>query len=72
MVDLRTDFEKKREERQNRICDLYSQLHELHEAQPELAPHRIMTAVAKSQAMTTQGVRDILIRRGLYTPASAN
>ena len=69
MVDLRTDFEKKREERQNRVCDLYSQLHE---AQPELAPHRIMTAVAKSQAMTTQGVRDILIRRGIYTPASAN
>jgi len=69
MVDLRTEFEKKRDARQDRVCDLYTQLHE---ACPDQAPHRIMTAVAKSQSMTMQGVRDILIRRGLYTPANAN
>lgn len=63
MVDLRTNVEKRREERNQRICNCYVKyISEM----PSVAPHRIFGAIANSEGMTRQGVKEVLIRYGLY------
>lgn len=64
-VDLRTPSEKAREERHERIVQMYLSLIS---EQPEVAPHRIFLAIANKFEMTSMGVKRIVERAGLYQP----
>lgn len=62
-VDLRTPSEKAREEKHERIVNMFLSLSN---EQPDAAPHRIFLAIANKFDMTSMGVKRIVERAGLY------
>ena len=67
MTDLRTENEKRREAKFNRICNRYLAM----VSSPEYArysPSRLMTGIANEEGCTMQNVKNILIQMGVYTP----
>lgn len=64
-MDLRTPYQRALQERQREVCSQYS---ELRKNNPGTSAFRLMTAVAQLNGMTYQGVRNILLNAGLYTP----
>ena len=67
MVDLRTPAEIAREQKHHRICSQYLALSN---KMPEASANRIFTHIAQAESMTAQGVKTILIQRGLYQTKS--
>lgn len=68
MVDLRTDFQKARDARAEKVVVLYKRL--LDEA-PDSSPHAKMNYIIEElnkegEYITLVGVKGILIRNGLY------
>lgn len=59
-----TQTERKRQETHNRICRAYLDYSNKY---PETAPHRIFLTIAEEFGMTIPGVRNIIIKAGLYT-----
>ena len=64
MTDLRTPIEKKRDEKHQRICQMFL---DLSNRQPNVAPHRIFGVIAQEVGMTVPGVKHIIVKNGLYT-----
>lgn len=62
-VDLRTPSEKARDEKHERIVQMFLTLSN---EQPTAAPHRIFHAIARQFGMTIMGVRGIVERAGMY------
>ena len=62
-VDLRTPSEKARDEKHERIVNMFLSLSN---EQPDAAPHRIFLAIANKFEMTSMGVKRIVERAGLY------
>lgn len=67
MMDTRTDYQKRTAERHDRVVDDYRRV------MPDAkSPNRAMVVVASLHGMTRDGVRKILIERGVYTPRPKN
>lgn len=65
-IDIRTDTEKAREARHRAIRNDYlTMANEM----PGTAPNRIFTVIASRYGMTVPGVRNILIKAGVYSSA---
>lgn len=63
-IDFRTPAQIKREEARLNVCKVYQQT--LKVAPKGTSRNRIITVVAYQLGMTTQGVKNILVRNGLY------
>ena len=63
-IDFRTPAQKKREEARLKVCKVYQQTMEV--APKGTSRNRIITVVAYQLGMTPQGVKNILVRNGLY------
>lgn len=70
-IDLRTPKEKERDQRYATICNEFL---ELTNQMPDTATHRIFGLIADRHEMTIPGVRNIVIKAGLYTtkPKTSN
>ena len=66
MVELRTKQEIQRDKLHETICGQYNEFLQL---MPNATPTRLFTASAQLHGMTSMGVRKIIIRNGLYSPA---
>ena len=58
-----TPVEKARKEKHAKICAMFL---DLSNKNPDVFPHRIFDAIARSFGMTTPGVKNIIIKNGLY------
>lgn len=67
-TDLRTEKEKEREKMHKAIGDDYRRLCAL---QPDTSANRKFSMLAKNYGLTLMGVRNIIIRLGLYVPGNA-
>lgn len=65
-MELKTDLEKMRDERNARIVQTFQSLQV---AEPAFKPARYMSAIAKSEKLSLQMVRNILINAGAYSTA---
>lgn len=63
-IDFRTPFQKKREETRAEVCKRYQKVME--DAPNGTSRNRVITVVAYQLGMTPQGVKNILVRKGLY------
>lgn len=63
-IDFRTPAQKKREEMRENVCKVYQQA--MKEAPRGTSRNRLITVVAYQLGMTAQGVKNILVRYGLY------
>lgn len=63
--DLRAPRVIEAEAKQRRVCDLFRKVWTGH---PKLTPNRAVVAVANETGLTTQGVKYILIKAGVYHP----
>lgn len=63
--DLRAPRVIRGEARQKRILDRFAAVWRDY---PELSPNRAVVAVANETGLTTQGVKYILIKAGVYRP----
>ncbi|MCD8313181.1 MAG: hypothetical protein LUC24_03385 [Bacteroidales bacterium] len=63
--DIRTDFERAREERWDEIAERFVTLKEMN---PLAKPCRLCGVIAKERGMSVQGVRRICVRTGVYQP----
>lgn len=63
-IDLRTPREKERDTKHSQICNEFLTLRN---QMPGAAPHRIFGLIADRHEMTIPGVRNIVIKAGLYT-----
>ncbi len=61
--DLRTPRQKARAKQDKVICDCYLRLKR---AQPLVSPSRIMAEIAQEAGMSAPGIRNILLRHGVY------
>ena len=66
-IDMRTPAQRAKDERQDRVCARFRELYAHH---PESSLHRIICTIADEVGMTYQGVKDILIARGIYVTSS--
>lgn len=62
-IDIRTPHEIKREQLRDTIC---AEFLASYRKFPDYAPNRHITALARAHNLTTMGVRNILINRGVY------
>lgn len=62
-IDTRTATEKARDAKHAQICNQYL---ELANTMPGTAAHRLMGVIAQQNGMTIPGVRNILIKAGIY------
>lgn len=67
MIDLRTETEKARDERDDKICKEFASIVK---AAPEASTGRIASALGEMFGMTRVGILKVLQRRGLYTPGA--
>ena len=63
-LDVRTPIEKARDEKHQKICNLYVKLLS---DRPDLAPHRIFSIIAQEVGMTVPGVKNVCVNNGLYS-----
>lgn len=63
-IDLRTPREKERDQRHAAICNEFLTLTN---QMPDAPTHRIFGLIADRHGMTIPGVRNIVIKAGLYT-----
>lgn len=63
MIDVRTPIEKARDERNKLICDNFLKYSN---EMPTVAPHRIFRLIAEKVGMTVPGVKNVVVRNGLY------
>lgn len=63
-IDTRTPYEKARDERNRHICNEFLTLSN---QMPGTAAHRIFRVIAERTGMTIPGIRNIIIKAGLYT-----
>lgn len=64
-INYQTPAEKARDEKHKAICNDYLAIvNQLH----GVSTHRIFRILADRYDMTTQGVRQVVIRAGLYSP----
>lgn len=63
-IDLRTAKEKERDQKHAAICNEFLTLKN---QMPNAATHRIFGLIADRHGMTIPGVRNIVIKAGLYT-----
>lgn len=61
-MDIRTDYERAKQERDVRLCAMYR---ELRERYPDCSNNRLARTIAEDQKMTVNGVRKILVRNNL-------
>lgn len=66
-VDVRTPIEKARDEKHEKICNLYLKLTEENR---DCKPHRIFAVIAREVCMTVPGVKNVIVQKGLYQTAS--
>jgi hypothetical protein len=66
-IDLRTPTEIERDQRNDRICSMYS---DLKKQDPEVSLHRCAVAIGEKEGVTPQTVKRVLTDAGLYTPTS--
>lgn len=66
-IDLRTPFQKQREEKHRLVCEAYKELKAQH---PEASTHRLCLVLGENFMMTASGVRKIIIDNGLFTPTT--
>lgn len=64
-IDLRTPFQKARDEKHRRICEAYQELKHEH---PEASTHRLCLVLGENFMMTATGIRKVIIENGLFTP----
>lgn len=64
-IDYRTKHQIEVQERQRKVCEAYK---ELRSDNGSLAPHRLMSIVAKKFGYTVSNVRVILVQNDLYQP----
>lgn len=63
-IDFRTPQQKKRDEARAKVCKAYQQAMK---AAPEgTSRNRVLTVLAVQMGMTAQGIKNILVRNGLY------
>lgn len=62
MIDLRTDFEKARDERNIRICELWK---EISEENPNMKRFRLATVIGREVGVVPLTVLNIVKRFGL-------
>jgi len=62
-VDIRTPFEKARDEKHRKICDDFLSLSN---QIPDCKPNRIFNLLSQRYSMTVPGIKDVVIRNGLY------
>lgn len=63
-LDLRTPIEKERDAFHSKICQMYV---ELSARFPKASPNRIFSTIAAQVNRSVPNVRDIIIKKGLYT-----
>lgn len=62
--DFLTPLQKKREQQRAEVCKMYQQALEI--APDGTSRNRVLTVTALKLGMTIQGVKNILVRKGLY------
>lgn len=62
-MDLRTDLQKTREERDKEICETYMSIRK---SQPYASKNRVLIAVAKEYGIVGQTVKVILTKNNCY------
>lgn len=65
MIDLRTPYQKVKDQKHQAICARFRELTNL---EPQARPTRVMEIIAGEFASTAPGIRNILIRNGAYKP----
>lgn len=65
-IDFRTASEQLRDDKHEKVCSMYTTLRNKY---PKTAPSRIFMVIAGQVGMTSQGVRNIIIRNNLYQPS---
>lgn len=63
-IDFRTPVQRKREEARAEVCKTYQKV--MSSAPKGTSRNRVITVTAYQLGMTAQGVKNILIRYGLY------
>lgn len=63
-IDFRTPQQKKREEVRAMVCETYQKA--MKAAPDGTSRNRVLSVVAVNLGMTVQGIKNILIRKGLY------
>lgn len=63
-LDLRTPIEKERDAFHSKICQMYM---ELSARFPKASPNRIFSTIAAQVNRSVPNVRDIIIKKGLYS-----
>lgn len=63
-LDLRTPIEKERDAFHSKVCQMYV---ELSARFPKASPNRIFSTIAAQVNRSVPNVRDIIIKKGLYT-----
>ena len=63
-LDLRTPIEKERDAFHSKICQMYV---ELSARFPKASPNRIFSTIATQVNRSVPNVRDIIIKKGLYS-----
>lgn len=63
-IDTRTAYEKARDAKHSQICNEYL---EFINTNPGAAPHRIFRIIAERYGMTIPGVRNVVIKAGIYS-----
>lgn len=63
-LDLRTPIEKERDAFHSKICQMYV---ELSARFPKASPNRIFSTIAAQVNRSVPNVRDIIIKKGLYS-----
>ena len=64
-IDLRTPFQRAREEKHRSICEAYKELRASH---PECSHNRICEVLGENYGMTAQGIKRVVMSEGLYSP----
>lgn len=63
-LDLRTPIEKERDAFHSKVCQMYV---ELSARFPKASPNRIFSTIAAQVNRSVPNVRDIIIKKGLYS-----
>jgi hypothetical protein len=62
-IDIRTKIEKARDEKHRKICDDFLSLSN---QMTDCKPNRIFTLLSQKHSMTVPGIKDVVIKNGLY------
>ena len=66
-IDVRTPIEKVRDEKHQKICNDFLSLIA---QRPDCKAHRIFSLLSQKYTMTVPGVKEVIVRNGLYKTTS--